>query len=115
MVALGLAYALRQGAHVVVEVLGGVLSDRARRGIQVASATLFLAYGALSCWAGWRLASIAFAKGLRSDEAEIPLALIQAVIPIGFLALSLQALVQVRKALAGDESQRRPSDGADSP
>jgi len=112
VVALGLAYALRHGAHVATEVFTGVLSARARKGLHLLSVTLFVAYGVLSCWAGWRLASIAFAQGLRSDEAEIPLVLVQAVIPIGFLALSLQALVQAGKALRGDARQTRPSNGA---
>ena len=112
VVALGLAFALRHGAHVATEVLTGVLSARARKGLHLLALTLFLAYGVLSCWAGWRLASVAFAKGLRSDEAEIPLVLVQAVIPIGFLALSLQALVQAGQALLGEARQTEPSNGA---
>ncbi|MBI2527459.1 MAG: TRAP transporter small permease subunit [Candidatus Rokubacteria bacterium] len=112
VVALGLAFALRQGAHVATEFFTGVLSDRARNGLRLLSVTLFFAYGVLSCWAGWRLASVAFAKALRSDEAEIPLVVVQAVIPIGFLALSLQALVETGRALLGDARQTRPSNGA---
>lgn len=112
VVALGLAFALRQGAHVATEVLTGALSDRARRRLHVVSATLFAAYGALSCWAGWRLGAMALAKDLRSDEAEIPLVLVQAAIPVGFLALTLQALVQVGKSVQTDARQRRTSDGA---
>ncbi|MBI4588704.1 MAG: TRAP transporter small permease [Candidatus Rokubacteria bacterium] len=108
VVAFGLAYALRQGAHVATEFFIRALSGGIRKGLYLFSAALFFGYGVISCWAGWRLASIAFAQGLYSDEAEIPLVLVLAVIPIGFLVLSLQAIVQMWKALSGDSSQGRP-------
>ncbi len=113
VVALALAYALRQGAHVVADVFAGALPAGLRRRLQAASGALFLAYAAVSCWAGWRLASTAWAKGLRSDEAEIPLALVQAVIPIGFVALGLQALVEIRKVVPGHPGRERPAGHGD--
>ena len=109
VVAFGLAYALQQGAHVATDFFIRAFSGGTRKGLYLFSAALFFSYSVISCWAGWRLASIAFAKGLYSDEAEIPLVLILAVIPIGFLALSLQVIVQMWKAVSGDSSQRRPS------
>ncbi len=108
LVAFGLAYALQQGAHVATEFFIGVFSGRTRKWLYLFSTVLFFIYAVISCWAGWRLASIAFAKGLYSDEAEIALSPLQALIPIGFLALSLQAIVQMWKALSGDSSLGKP-------
>lgn len=114
VVAFGLAYALRQGAHVATEFFISALPAGTRKGLRLFSTALFFGYGVISCWAGWRLTSIAFAKGLYSDEAEIPLVLVLAVIPIGFFALSLQAIVQMWTALSGDSSRARPSNSSHS-
>lgn len=102
VVALGLAYALKHGAHVATEFFVSRLSARARTRLSLFSLALVFGYAVVAGWAGWRLASVAFAKGLASDEAEIPLVLVLGLIPIGFLALALQALVRLRNAVSGD-------------
>ena len=102
IVAFGLAYALQQGAHVATEFFVNVLSARTKKWLYLFSMALFLIYAVIACWAGWQITSTAYVKGLRSDEAEIPLVIIRAFIPIGFFVLVLQAVVEIRKLLAGE-------------
>lgn len=109
VIAFGLAYALRQGAHVATEFFVNILSARAKRRLYLFSMALFLIYAVIACWAGWQITSTAFVKGLRSDEAEIPLVIIRAFIPIGFFGLILQAIVEIRKLFFGG-----PGDGRES-
>ena len=70
---------------------------------------LFLIYAVIACWAGWEITSTAYVKGLPSDEAEIPLVLVRAFIPIGFFVLILQAIVEIRKLLAGESGAGQES------
>ncbi len=109
IIAFGLAYALQQRAHVATEFFVNVLSARAKKWLYLFAMALFLIYAVIACWAGWHIASTAYVKGLRSDEAEISLVLVRAFIPIGFFALILQAIVEIRKLLAGESGEGQES------
>jgi len=102
---LGAAWLLRRDEHVQIDLLIGVLPERVRRGLFVASSLagalicLTLAvYGGIEAVTSWQ-------RGIRiAAEIEIPRAVNLIVIPFGFACLSAQFL---RRAWRG-EGRRSP-------
>lgn len=89
------AYALRRGNHFRVQILLS-LWPRARRALDDLALLVTLAFGAVIVIAGWKLMYYSYENGIRSATIfDIPLFLPQLMIPLGGLALMLQALAML--------------------
>lgn len=85
------AHALKNGNHFRVQVLLSVF-PRLRRALDDLALTVTLAFGAIIAVGGGMLVHYSFVNGIRSASIfDIPLYIPQAMIPLGGLALALQA------------------------
>lgn len=120
---LGAAYALRQDAHVRVDVLYGRCSPRARAWINVAGTVLFLLpFSVIVLWLSLpAVASSWEVREVSPDPGGLPRYPIKAVIPVAFLLLIAQALSELIKQVAflaggepgeGERGARAPQEGA---
>lgn len=99
---LGASHALRNDAHVRVDVLSSRLSPRARAWIDVAGIVLFLLpFSALLIWLSWPVVASAWRIGEQSpDPGGLPRYPIKLVLPIGFGLLIVQGLSELIKRVA---------------
>jgi TRAP-type mannitol/chloroaromatic compound transport system permease small subunit len=99
---LGASYALRNDAHVRVDVLSSHLSRRTRAWIDVAGIVLFLIpFSALLIWLSWPAIESSWRVREQSpDPGGLPRYPIKLAIPIGFGLLTVQALSELIKRVA---------------
>lgn len=99
---LGAAYALRQDAHVRVDVFYGRVSDRVRAWIDLLGAVLFLVpFSIFGIWVSWPAVRNSWKiHEMSSDPGGLPRYPIKTVILLGFALLILQGSAEaVRNAL----------------
>jgi TRAP-type mannitol/chloroaromatic compound transport system permease small subunit len=96
---LGASHALRNDAHVRVDVLSSRLSPRGRAWIDVAGIVLFLLpFSALLIWLSWPVVESSWRIGEQSpDPGGLPRYPIKLVLPIGFGLLMIQGLSELIK------------------
>jgi TRAP-type mannitol/chloroaromatic compound transport system permease small subunit len=103
----GLAYTLRTGAHVRIDVLLPYLSDRWRAVADCLALILMACFGGLLSWKIWALVLDSFESGIRSSTYLLtPQWIPESLLGIGFSLLTLasaaMALAMVLKWRAGD-------------
>lgn len=92
----GLAYALRVGAHVRVDILYATLPARARDALTTVSLALMALFAGLLAVYAWRLAAESFSIGMRSVSiVRMPVWLPQLLVALGFTMLAVQALASM--------------------
>lgn len=109
---LGAAWALREDAHVRVDVLFGRLSSKKKAAVDLGGTLLFLLpFCALMLWATWPAVMESWAVREGSpDPGGLPRYPIKTLVPVAFLLLFLQGVSQAIKAVAvlrgGEEPTR---------
>jgi len=108
---LALAYTLRQGEHIRIDVLSGSLPARARRAIDALAYALVLPILLWITWTLWGYTSAGFARGETSGQSalNLPVWPFRAVICLAFATFALQVLCELAKSLtAKDTATARP-------
>lgn len=97
----GMAYALKIGAHVRIDLLIGHLGSKARRVFDFLAGATTLGFAGLLAYYGWVQAAEAHEIGTRSITVlQAPLALVQALITIGYTLLAIQAASLLIRGIA---------------
>lgn len=99
---LGAAYALREDAHVRVDVLYGRLGTRGRAWIDLAGTLLFLIpFCVLMLWVSWPSVAASWrVREVSPDPGGLPRYPVKAVILVAFALLLLQGVSQALKQVA---------------
>jgi len=98
----GLAYALRCGAHVRVDVLFPYLAPRLRAAVDFVAFVLMMLFATVVSWKIWALVADSWQSGLRSSTYLLtPLYVPQLILGVGFTLLALAALTMAVAMLAG--------------
>jgi TRAP-type mannitol/chloroaromatic compound transport system permease small subunit len=104
----GLAYALRSGSHVRIDVIFPYLAPRLRSIVDVLAQMLMALFATIVSWKIWALVADSWQSGLRSSTYLLtPLYVPQLILGVGFTLLALAALGLAVATLAGWE----PADG----
>lgn len=108
---LALAYTLRQGEHIRIDVLSGRLPRRARLGIDAVVYLLVLPILGWLVLTLWNYMSEGYARGETSGQSalNLPVWPFRLVFCIAFATLALQVLCELLKTLSGLVSPDRPS------
>jgi TRAP-type mannitol/chloroaromatic compound transport system permease small subunit len=98
---LGLAYTLRQGLHIRIDVFTGSMSPRTRASIDALAYTVMLP---LLAWLAWMLLQYllaGYARGERSGQSSLNLPVwpFRTVFFVSFLLLGLQVFVEWLKSV----------------
>jgi TRAP-type mannitol/chloroaromatic compound transport system permease small subunit len=100
----GLAYALRSGSHVRIDVVFPYLSSRLRAAADFIALLLMALFAAIVSWKIWALVTDSWQSGLRSSTYLLtPLYVPQLILGVGFTLLALAALCLAVAMLAGWE------------
>jgi TRAP-type mannitol/chloroaromatic compound transport system permease small subunit len=98
----GLAYALRSGSHVRIDVIFPYLAPRLRSVIDVLALMLMAVFAAIVSWKIWALVADSWQSGLRSSTYLLtPLYVPQLILGVGFTLLALAALGLALAMVAG--------------
>jgi TRAP-type mannitol/chloroaromatic compound transport system permease small subunit len=115
---LAASYALRQGAHVRVDVLYGRLTKKGKAWIDLAGGVLFLVpFCLLMIWVSWPWFMNSWdVMEVSPDPGGLPRWPLKVVIPLTFLLLILQGLSEIIKSAATllgaqDVQQEDPNGG----
>jgi TRAP-type mannitol/chloroaromatic compound transport system permease small subunit len=100
----GLAYALRSGSHVRIDVIFPYLAPRLRSIVDVLAQMLMALFATIVSWKIWALVADSWQSGLRSSTYLLtPLYVPQLILGVGFTLLALAALGLAVATLAGWE------------
>ena len=98
----GLAYALRSGSHVRIDVVFPYLGPRLRTVADFLALVLMMLFAAVVSWKIWALVADSWQSGLRSSTYLLtPLYVPQIILGVGFTLLALAALCMALVMLAG--------------
>jgi TRAP-type mannitol/chloroaromatic compound transport system permease small subunit len=100
----GLAYALRCGSHVRVDVLFPHLTAKLRAGVDFIAFLFMAVFAGVVSWKIWALVADSWESGLRSSTYLLtPLYVPQFILGVGFTLLTLSAALIALAMLAGWE------------
>jgi C4-dicarboxylate transporter, DctQ subunit len=112
LIFVGMAYGVREGTHIGVDLLVRSLGPRASRVVGGIAAVLCIAYALILAWGGLQYVEKMYTVGIEMQDVPIPQWVPRLVLPAGFLWLAFrfgQALWTVahggRIQLLGDESK----------
>jgi len=89
------AYTLREGAHISVDLVCGLLPESTRSGLEIAAGIAGLLFSSVMVWFSWRWAQLAFSSGVMTiSEVAIPKGVLIGSISLGFILIGIQ-LVRV--------------------
>lgn len=108
---LALAYTLRQGEHIRIDVLSVFLSDRARRRIDTVVYALLLPILVWVSWTLWNYMAEGFARGETSGQSalNLPVWPFRAVFTLAFATLALQVLCELLKSFVRRDTEAQGS------
>jgi TRAP-type C4-dicarboxylate transport system permease small subunit len=94
----GMAYGLKVGAHVRIDLVIGRLGPRARALLDVFAGAMTLGFAALLAWHAWGQAIESLQLDTRSITVlRAPLAIPQAMIALGYTLLAVQAAAMLAR------------------
>lgn len=104
---LALAYTLRQGEHIRIDVLSVFLSARTRRRIDTVVYALLLPILVWVSWTLWNYMAEGFARGETSGQSalNLPVWPFRAVFTLAFATLALQVLCELLKSLVHRDTE----------
>jgi TRAP-type mannitol/chloroaromatic compound transport system permease small subunit len=102
---LALAYTLRQGEHIRIDVLSVFLSPQARRRIDAVVYALVLPILVWLSWTLWHYMAEGYARGETSGQSalNLPVWPFRAVFTLAFATLALQVLCELLKSFVRRE------------
>lgn len=108
---LALAYTLRQGEHIRIDVLSGHLSPAARRAIDAIAYALVLPILLWLTWTLWGYASSGYARGETSGQSalNLPVWPFRAVFCLAFATFALQVLCELGKSVMPSVRPQTPT------
>lgn len=105
LVLFGMAYVLRKGAHIGVDVIVNLFPRGARRWINVVAGLISAVYAMAFAWTGYlvsaKFLSSSFLRTVGSDELDIPHWFTYGFLGLGFAYLAVTIFAATAEVLAG--------------
>jgi C4-dicarboxylate transporter DctQ subunit len=94
---LGIGFALREKRHVCVDIVTRKLSLRGQHLMRFLGNLVCLGFSVLITWKGFILIESSLISGRHTPFMEIPVYLLQIILPVGMIIFGLEALVDAVK------------------
>lgn len=105
MIFIGISYGVRVGAHIGVDALVKLLPVRPRRYVSIVAVLLCLVYAGMVIYGSLQYVAKMKSAGIELEDMAIPMWVVRAILPIGFMLLVLRFL-QVLANLVTGKSDR---------
>lgn len=100
---IAMAWALGARRHIAVDAVVRLLPDGVRRLTETFAMLAVAAFSAMVTWKGWTIFYDSFERGRTTGSMlDLPTWVSELAVPLGFALLFIQALIETRRALAGD-------------
>lgn len=100
---IAMAWALGARRHIAVDAVVRLLPDAVRRVTETFAMLTVAAFSAMVTWKGWDIFYDSFERGRTTGSMlDLPTWVAELAVPFGFALLFIQALIETRRALAGD-------------
>ncbi|ADZ69212.1 TRAP transporter small permease [Polymorphum gilvum] len=100
---LAMAWLLGARRHIAVDVLVALLSAQQRRYTEAFAMLVVALFSAVVVWQGWAIAVESISRGPGSEAVpHLPAWTADLAVPFGFALLFVQALIEAKRALAGE-------------
>lgn len=108
---IGSSRALRDGIHIRLDVLEGILPRSVRVVFEVASLLICALYGVFVCYAGVLYVQFLASAGVLSIEVQVPEWIINLIVPIAMALFTYRSLDRIR-SLSARNVERVHAEGA---
>ena len=112
LIFLGMAYGVRKGSHIGVDLLVKSLPPGKARVVGALAAMLCMAYAAILFVGGWQYVRKIYDVGILAQDMPIPQWIPRAVLPLGFALLFYRFAEVLYRILAGKETRLGLADEA---
>ncbi len=104
MIFVGISYGVRVGAHIGIDALVKLMPPMLRRGVSIVIVLLCLVYAGIILLGSWDYVTKMKEVGIELEDLPIPLWIVRAIMPLGYVLLSVRFL-QVLWALVTGKSE----------
>lgn len=105
LIFFGMAYGVRVGAHIGVDVLVKALGPRSARAVSVVAAALCLVYALIFAIGGWTYLQKMISIGIEMQDLPVPQWVPRLILPVGFGLLALRFAIVLFDVLRGRQVQ----------
>lgn len=101
MIFIGISYGVRVGAHIGVDALVKLLPTKPRRFVSIIAVLLCLIYAGMVIYGSMQYVIKMKSAGIELEDLAIPMWLVRAILPIGFILLVLRFLPVLANLITG--------------
>jgi len=110
MIFIGISYGVRVGAHIGVDALVKLLPNKPRRVVSILAVLLCLVYAGMVIYGSMQYVLKMKEAGIELEDMAIPMWIVRAILPLGFLLLVLRFLPVLVNLITGKSDRLHLAD-----
>jgi len=110
MIFIGISYGVRVGAHIGVDVLVKLLPNKLRRAVSILAVLLCLSYAGMVIYGSMQYVLKMKEAGIELEDMAIPMWVVRAILPLGFVLLVLRFLPVLLNLITGKSDRLHLAD-----
>jgi len=110
MIFIGISYGVRVSAHIGVDALVKLLPHKPRRIVSILAVLLCLLYAGIVIFGSYTYVMKMKEFGIELEDLPIPIWMVRAILPIGFVLLALRFLPVLFNLVSGKSDRLRLAD-----
>jgi len=110
MIFIGISYGVRVSAHIGVDALVKLLPHKPRRFVSILAVLLCLLYAGIVIFGSYTYVMKMKEFGIELEDLPVPIWVVRAILPIGFVLLALRFLPVLFNLVSGKSDRLRLAD-----
>ena len=110
MIFIGISYGVRVSAHIGVDALVKLLPHKVRRFVSILAVLLCLLYAGIVIFGSYTYVMKMKEFGIELEDLPVPIWMVRAILPIGFVLLALRFLPVLFNLVSGKSDRLRLAD-----
>lgn len=110
MIFIGISYGVRVGAHIGVDALVKLLPNKPRRAVSILAVLLCLVYAGMVIYGSMQYVLKMKEAGIELEDMAIPMWIVRAILPLGFVLLVLRFLPVLINLITGKSDRLHLAD-----
>lgn len=106
---IGTSFAVREGAHLKVTMVGDKLGGRAKRTLEFISLVIWIGFSLFLVYQGGKITAFVASMRQTSPALYIPMSFVYASVPVGSALMTLRLLFELWTFLKGRDSEDIPA------
>ncbi len=110
MIFIGISYGVRVGAHIGVDALVKLMPNKLRRTVSIVAVLLCLVYAGMVIYGSMQYVLKMKEAGIELEDMAIPMWIVRAILPLGFVLLVLRFLPVLINLISGKSDRLHLAD-----